>query len=108
MELNPHHPRWYGLMFAIDEYRKENYREAVDEAVRANASDVFWTNWLLAAAYGQLGELAAARKALDDLFAQKEDFAQTGRELMEKWFEPQLVDHFLDGLGKAGLELPSR
>jgi TolB-like protein/Flp pilus assembly protein TadD len=103
MELNPHHPSWYGVMFAIDEYRKENYRAAVDEAVKANAFDLFWTNWLLAAAYGQLGEMEAARKALDDLFAQKEDFARSGRQLMEKWFEPEIVEHLVEGLGKAGL-----
>jgi non-specific serine/threonine protein kinase len=104
MELNPHHPRWYGLILAMDEYRRENFRAAVDEAVQANASDLFWTNWLLAAAYGQLGELSAARNSLNDLLAQKEDFARSGRQLMAKWFEPHLVDHFFDGLVKAGLE----
>jgi len=107
MELNPHHPRWYGLLFAFDEYRRENYRVAVDEAVKANAFDLFWTYWLLAAAYGQLGETAAARKSLDDLLVQKEDFARSGRQLMEKWFEPELVEHFMDGLSKAGLEVAS-
>jgi TolB-like protein len=107
MELNPHHPNWYGVMFAIDEYRKENYAGAVDEAVKSNAFDLFWTNWLLAAAYGQMGEAEAARKAIGDLLAQKEDFARTGRELMEKWFELELVEHFVDGLGKAGLDLDS-
>lgn len=107
MELNPHHPNWYGVMFAIDEYRKQNYPAAVDEAVKSNAFDLFWTNWLLAAAYGQMGEPEAARQAIDDLLAQKEDFAESGRQLMEKWFQPELVEHFLDGLRKAGLDLDS-
>ncbi|MEN8163753.1 MAG: tetratricopeptide repeat protein [Acidobacteriota bacterium] len=105
MDLNPHHPGWYRAPLGVNEYRKENYRAAVDEAVKANVADVYWMNLILAAAYGQLGELAAARKALDDLLAQKEDFAQSGRKLMEKWFDPALSEHLMEGLCKAGLEI---
>jgi TolB-like protein/Tfp pilus assembly protein PilF len=106
MELNPHHPRWYGTALGINEYRLANYRAVVDEVVKANAPEIFWTNLLLAAAYGQLGELTAARSALRDLLAQKEDFAQSARELLGKWFDPQLVGHFIEGLRKAGLDTP--
>jgi non-specific serine/threonine protein kinase len=106
MEWNPHHPRWYELTLGINEYRLAHYRAAVDEIVKANAPDIFWTNAVLAAAYGQLGELAAARSALRDLFTQKLDFAQSAGELMGKWFDPQLVGHLMEGLRKAGLDLP--
>jgi TolB-like protein len=105
MELNPHHPRWFGLVFAINEYRMANYHGAVDEVVKANAPDVFWTNWLLAAAYGQLGDLGAAHKALRDLRAQKDDIAQAVGQLLGKWFDAQLDAHMVEGLGKAGLEI---
>ena len=106
MELNPHHPRWYGAVLGINEYRLANYRAVVDEVVKSNAPDVFWTNMLLAAAHGQLGELAAARKAVRDLLDQKEDFAQSAGELLGKWFDPQLVGHLIEGLRKAGLNAP--
>ncbi len=106
MELNPHHPRWYGTVLGINEYRLAHYRAAVDEAVKANAPDVFWTHLLLAAANGKLGELAAGRNALRDLLAQKEDFAQSAGPLLAKWFDPQLVGHLVEGLRKAGLETP--
>jgi adenylate cyclase len=105
MELNPHHPRWYGLVFAINEYRMGNYQAAVDEVVKANAPDVFWTHWLLAAAYGQLGDFEAAGHALSDLRAQKEDIAQAVGQLLGKWFDPQLDEHMVEGLRKAGLEM---
>jgi TolB-like protein/Tfp pilus assembly protein PilF len=105
MELNPHHPRWYGTVLGINEYRLANYRAVVDEVVKANAPEVFWTNLLLAAAHAQLGELAAARNALRDLLAQKEDFAQSAGELLGKWFDPQLVGHLIEGLRTAGLEI---
>ena len=105
IELNPHHPRWYGMVLGLNEYRLANYRAAVNEAVAANAPEVFWTPMLLAAAYGQLGELGAARKAVQDLLAQKADFAQSAAELLDRWFEPPLVGPLIEGLGKAGLEI---
>jgi tetratricopeptide (TPR) repeat protein len=104
MELNPHHPGWYRAPLGVNEYRKENYRNAIDEAISANVANVVWIQLILAAAHGQLGEIEAARTALHTLLALKEDFAQSGRRLMGKWFEPELVEHLTDGLRKAGLE----
>jgi len=105
MELNPHHPGWYRVVFALNEYRKANYRATVDEVVKANVPGIFWTNVLLAAAYGQLGEIDAARNALRDLLAQKADFGESARQLMGSWLDPELVEHLIDGLRRAGLEV---
>jgi serine/threonine protein kinase/tetratricopeptide (TPR) repeat protein len=105
MELNPHHPGWYRVMFSFNEYRKGNYRGAIDEAVKANVPGFFWTNVMLAAAHAQLGELEAARHAVRDLLAQKEDFAVSGRETIGKWLDPQLSADLIEGLRKAGLDI---
>jgi TolB-like protein/Tfp pilus assembly protein PilF len=107
MELNPHHPGWYRAMLGFDEYRKANYRAAIDEVVKANVPGIFWSNVLTAAAHGQLGDRVAARAALGDLLAQKPDFAQSAPELMGRWFDPRIVEHLTEGLRQAGLELPS-
>jgi TolB-like protein/Tfp pilus assembly protein PilF len=104
MELNPHHPGWYRLVLALNAYRTANYRDALNEATRANAPGVFWTNMMLAAAHAQLGELDAARGALNTLLAQKEDFAESGPATIRKWYETELTDHLIDGLRKAGLD----
>lgn len=103
IELNPQHPRWYELILAINEYPLTNYRAAADEVVKANIPDTFWTPAVLAAAYGQLGELPTADKALKDLLAHKDDFAGAGRGLLGRWFDPQLVESLMEGLRKAGL-----
>jgi serine/threonine-protein kinase len=103
MEQNPHHPRWYGLVLAINEYRVANYRGAVDEAVKANMPDGPWKAVVLAAAHGQLGELEAARAAARAVPGSEADFARSARELLEKWFDPRLVEHLMEGLNKAGL-----
>jgi len=108
MEQNPHHPRWYEWVLAINEYRLTRYRAAVDEIVKGNVPDSFWTNILLAAAHGQLGELEAARDALRRLLAASEDFARSGEALLAKWYDPQLVGHLMEGLRKAGLAAVTR
>ena len=103
MEQNPHHPRWYEWVLAVGEYRLGRYRAAVDEVVKSNMPEVFWKSALVAAAYGALGESEAAGKALRELLARKPDFAESGRRLFELWFDAELVEHLMDGLGKAGL-----
>ena len=60
----------------------------------------------LAAAYGQLGEREAAEKALQ---GSARSCGRTSphrtRESCEKWWEPEYVEHLIDGLRKAGLEI---
>ncbi|MBA2259709.1 MAG: hypothetical protein H0W18_12510, partial [Acidobacteria bacterium] len=107
MELNPHYPGWYRVVLALDEYRKRNYRAAIDEAVKANVPGIFWTNVVLAQAYGQLGEIDEAREALRDLLVQKPDFRTSAEETFGKWFDRDLAAHNLDGLRKAGLDVAS-
>ena len=62
----------------LDEYRTANYRASIEQTVKNNLPGLFWTHFLLAAAYGQLGELDSARRALGDLLALKPDFAEHG------------------------------
>ena len=105
-QLNPNHPGWYWFAAFWDAYRKQDYRGALEVALKINMPGDFYVSAVIAAAYGQLGELEAARAALRQLLAMKPDFAATAREEFEKWFGPgELVEHFLDGLRKAGLEI---
>jgi hypothetical protein len=39
------------------------------------------------------------------LLALAPDIATSGREAFGKWFDTPLVEHFVDGLRKAGLEI---
>ncbi len=48
---------------------------------------------------------AAAQKAIRDLLALKPGFGATARAEFDKWFQPELVEHLIDGLRKAGLDV---
>ena len=60
-----------------------------------------------AAIYGQVGGEEAA-KALRDLVALRPDAAEIARDQFSKWYLPDLVEQLIDGLRKAGLDIPAR
>ncbi|HSZ21360.1 MAG TPA: protein kinase [Candidatus Acidoferrum sp.] len=104
--LNPHHPSWYWFPTLFDAYRKKDYRGALDVALKINMPGFWRTHFALAAVYGQLGELEAARRAVRDLLAIRPDFASVAREELAKWWDAELIEHLIDGLRKAGMEIP--
>jgi Flp pilus assembly protein TadD len=101
--LNPHHPGWYWFVPCFDAYRNGDYSAALEFAYRANMPGFWRTNLAIAAACGQLGERSAASSALGTLLKQRPDIAQTPREELSLWWQPDLVEHLIAGLSKAGL-----
>ena len=106
--LNPHHPGWYWFPSVLDAYRRSDYRGALDFALKVNMPGFWRTNVALAAAYGQLGELEAARNAVQQLLAVRPDFAVLAREELGKWWDAELVEHRSKGSARRGLRLPAR
>jgi len=105
MQLNPHFPGWYRFTSIFNAYRQKDYRGTVEGTLRVNIPGYFWTLVMSAAAYGQLGETTAAQYSLRELLKSKPDFALTARDELGRWFDRELVEHLVDGLGKAGLEI---
>jgi len=106
MELNPHHPGWYHYGAFWNSYRKGEYAEALDVAQRISMPTYFYSHVVLAAAHGQMGHTAAARKAIEDLLELYPDFPDKAREELGKWLSSDLVELLLVGLRKAGLKIP--
>src|SRR4029077_10511406 len=74
-------------------------------ALKINMPRFYATHLMAAAAYGQLGERDAATKALRELLVLWPSFGVSVREEMGKWCDPDLAEHLIDGLRKAGLEI---
>ena len=104
-KLNPHFPGWYWLAPAFNAFHKGDYREAIAAAKRVNIPGYFWVPATTAAAFGQLGDLGAAQNALRELLAIRPEFGSTARVEFSKWFQPDLLETYLDGLRKAGLDI---
>ena len=108
MELNPHYPGKYRYPLVFNLYRKGDYKGALSEALRLNIPDLFYSPLIVAAAAGQLGEdEIAPRTAVRELAGVE---ARHGEwmyaRIFGKWFQPGFVEHVVEGLVKAGLEIP--
>jgi serine/threonine protein kinase/Tfp pilus assembly protein PilF len=91
MQLNPHHPGWYRYALFLNAYRQADYRGALDIALKMNMPGVSLVYVALAAAYGQLGELDAARDAVRQLLALRPDFKLAAGTELEKLWDPSLL-----------------
>jgi tetratricopeptide (TPR) repeat protein len=103
--LNPHRPGWYWFVPVFDAYNTRDYRAALEYALKVNMPGFWRAQCALAICYGQLGELEPARAALQQLLTISPSFAIAPRPEMEKWHDPPMIDHILDVLRKAGLEI---
>ncbi len=103
--LNPNHPGWYWFPTCFNAYRLRDYRRALEIVLRINLPEFWRTQFALAAIYGQLGELDAARNAAQALLRIRPDFVTVGRTELNKWWDAELIEHLIDGLRKAGLEI---
>ena len=103
--LNPHHPGWYWFVPIFDAYRNRDYRAALEYALNVNMPGFWRAQCALAMTYGQLGESGPARAALRELLKISPNFATNPRAELEKWHDAAMIDHILDGLRKAGLQI---
>jgi serine/threonine-protein kinase len=103
--LNPRHPSGYWFPLFYNAYRQGDYRAALSVGLKINLPEFFATHEAMAAAYGQLGEREAAAKSLRELLRLQPEFAINARSELGKWFDRDFVEHQIDGLRKAGLEV---
>ena len=64
----------------------------------------FYYHAALASALGQLGRTKEAQQPLQELLKAYPEFPAKARTELGKWLDPDFVEHFLEGLRKAGLK----
>jgi hypothetical protein len=84
----------------------EGLPKALQLALKLHAPKNPWVQRSLTVSYAQLGMKAEAANSLRDLLALVPHYAQVTREMHSRWLEPELVEHMLEGLRNAGLEIP--
>lgn len=104
-KLNPNYPGWYWYIDFYRAYSQGDYESALNFALKVNLPGHWAASAMIAAAYGQLGQREAAAKALSELLKLRPDVASTTRSVMKKWWSSEAVEHLIDGLRKAGLEI---
>jgi serine/threonine protein kinase/tetratricopeptide (TPR) repeat protein len=102
--LNPNLPGWHLFANAFDAYRRRDYEKALTISLKLNMRGLWGTNLMLSVSYGQLGEKEKAQIAVQNLLQQIPGFGTEARVELAKWWQPEFVEHLLEGLSKAGLE----
>jgi TolB-like protein len=103
--LNPHHPGWYWFVPCFDAYRRGDYKASMGFARKVNMPGFWRTQLAIATSAGQLGDMVVARQSLQTLLTQRPDIAEVPREELAIWWQPEMVEHLIAGLHKAGLPL---
>jgi len=104
-QLNPNHPGWYWYANFYQAYKQHDYRAALNFALKVNLPGHWAEPLFTAAARGQLGEGELAAKAIGDLLRIRPDIISTVRRDIKKWWNDDDVEHLLEGLRKAGIEM---
>ena len=102
MQRDPYPPTWVWEVRGGVLYQLKRYDEAIAAYLKVG-SGPYWMPALLAAAYAQAGQLDNARRELATLLKIKPDATLGTFAALAISDDPRRIDHFLDGLRKAGL-----
>lgn len=99
-------PSWYYVARSFNAMLYDEYDQALEHALRANAPRWFASSMTVAAAAGLAGDVEIAAESIEQLLAVDPDFARDGRARLSYWIKsPELVDRIVEGLRLGGLAL---
>ena len=100
------YPLYYHGATMLYYYRKRNYTNALTEAMKYNIPALFWGPMLRTAVLGQLNKISEVQPNISHLLQLKPEFESKARYLISRFVkEDELVEHVLDGLRKAGMDV---
>jgi adenylate cyclase len=104
MRLNPYHPDGWVSLAAAGYYYTQRYGEVVDTIVRKTRLH-FIDHVLLVASYAQLDHMDSARAHVNEILKIDPEFTLSkSRTNLQRVYKNEIdVEHFIDGLRKAGL-----
>jgi adenylate cyclase len=106
--LSPNPLPWYYFPLMHYYYHVGEYEQALATVDKYGMPGNYWTYVLQAAIYGQLEEREKAQRAIARLLELNPGYPPNARQDVElwNWGVPDHVEHLLEGLRKAGLEIP--
>ena len=107
LRIDPNAPGWYHVPEILFHYDRREYEAALAACLKMNMPKFFMTYVYRTAIYGQLRRSADALASRDKLLQLYPTFAKNARHELEKFnVNRALADHIIDGLRKAGLDIP--
>lgn len=105
--LNPKHQSWLDYIWHLKHYLDGEYEQARDVALKVNLPKNYMVQASLAAAYAMNGEQQLAEETLAHVLELRPEYPADPRAPFRTRGMPQaLIEHLMDGLRKAGLDVP--
>jgi adenylate cyclase len=104
--LTPDPPGWMHWAPVWNHYRRGEYEAALTRAYLASIPGYYQTHVNFAMIYGQLGRTEEAKAEIDELLKLMPDFPRNARSLLPWMGSGKFLDSVIDGLRKAGLDIP--
>lgn len=105
--LNPNHQSWWDWVWLLHHYLNGEYREARDVALKINLPNNYVIQAALTATYGMMGEKDKAEQALIYLIKLRPNYPEDPRApFLIRGMQPELIESLMEGLRRAGLEVP--
>jgi adenylate cyclase len=106
MQLNPKHQSWLWQTWHLDHFRKGEYKQSRDYALKMNLPKNYMVQASLTAAYALNGEQEKAKKTLKHVLELKPDFPDDPRlPFRTRGMPAELIEGIMSGLRKAGLKV---
>lgn len=107
--LSPTHPGWFHAAAVLRHYRKGEYESALAEANQIQMPGFYPSFVKIAMCCGQLKRDREGRAACDKLLELVPNFSEVVWDYLATWnMHEDFAQHLVDGLRKAGLQIPDR
>ncbi len=104
---NPAQPSGYRLALFIDHYLAGRFEAALTEAKRIEAPNLIYTHVTMAMALAELGKVVDAQDAVSRILAIAPNYGEeVVADLEKRNIHPRIIAAVIQGLRKAGLEIP--
>ncbi len=102
MELSRYYPSWFHITPFLEFYKREKYQEALTEALKIKEPKVYHGPLARCAVYGQLGEMAKAKRELKELLNNVPEFMTTGKGILTRFLgSEELAAKVWQGISKS-------
>jgi class 3 adenylate cyclase/TolB-like protein len=108
MLLNPAHQSWWHFIWQLHAFLLGDYETSLDVAQKVNLPGNYMVQAAVASAQAMAGKQAEARATLAHVLELKPDYALDPRQpFRDRGMQPELIESLMEGLRRAGLEVPA-
>lgn len=107
MLLNPTHQSWWHFIWQLHAFLLNDYQASLEIAQKVNLPGNYMVQAAVASAQAMAGQEAQANATLARVLELQPDYALDPRQpFRDRGMQPELIDGLMEGLRRAGMDVP--